>query len=37
MGADFDVVAFAGADGLLHDEGVAGVEAACYLGLIFRI
>lgn len=31
MSADFDVVAFAGADGFLHDEWVAGVEAASYL------
>lgn len=32
MSADFDVVLFAEADGFVHDEGVAGVEAAGDVG-----
>lgn len=34
MRASFDVVRFAEADGLLHDEGVAGVEAAGDIGVV---
>ena len=34
VGADFDVVLLAGADGFLHDQRIAGVKAASYVGVV---
>ncbi len=33
MGADSDVMRFAEANGIHHDEGVAGMEATSYVGV----
>lgn len=34
VSADFDVVLLAQTNGLLHDERISGVEAACYVCMV---